>query len=193
MEKRKPVVLWPGICSTIVSFRYHFILGVSRFLTVCETTSAFLTPFRLFFTSPFGGSSAFRYPLLGSFTRSAPLLLPLLVGKLIFAEPCFRHGLSSELTSGTAVKERLRGPDLVSWKIYLIGRLWEELLCFLNSEMRIVGDEFKERETCFRYTYTIIWNFEITLWNKRSEDFFGFSVQKNFTMSITNLKYYFQY
>lgn len=33
------LVLWPGICSTIVSFRYHFILGVSRFLTVCETDS----------------------------------------------------------------------------------------------------------------------------------------------------------
>lgn len=37
--KEEAVVLWPGICSTIVSFRYHFILGVSRFLTVCETSS----------------------------------------------------------------------------------------------------------------------------------------------------------
>lgn len=36
--KEEAVVLWPGICSTIVSFRYHFILGVSRFLTVCETS-----------------------------------------------------------------------------------------------------------------------------------------------------------
>lgn len=38
--KEEAVVLWPGICSTIASFRYHFILGVSRFLTVCETSSS---------------------------------------------------------------------------------------------------------------------------------------------------------
>lgn len=45
--KEEAVVLWPGICSTIVSFRYHFILGVSRFLTVCETSSSLppSTPF----------------------------------------------------------------------------------------------------------------------------------------------------
>lgn len=42
--KEEAVVLWPGICSTIVSFRYHFILGVSRFLTVCETSPLYLFP-----------------------------------------------------------------------------------------------------------------------------------------------------
>lgn len=41
--KEEAVVLWPGICSTIVSFRYHFILGVSRFLTVCETSQSSLS------------------------------------------------------------------------------------------------------------------------------------------------------
>ena len=47
--KEEAVVLWPGICSTIVSFRYHFILGVSCFLTVCETSPAFssFVPFSL--------------------------------------------------------------------------------------------------------------------------------------------------
>jgi len=71
--KEEAVVLWPGICSTIVSFRYHFILGVSRFLTVCETSPLPL-PVPLF-SSPtisldFGSAaqcSAFYSPLSFSF------------------------------------------------------------------------------------------------------------------------------
>lgn len=61
--KEEAVVLWPGICSTIVSFRYHFILGVSRFLTVCETTTSspsFLSFFPL--SSPSLAPPSLRFP-----------------------------------------------------------------------------------------------------------------------------------
>lgn len=90
--KEEAVVLWPGICSTIVSFRYHFILGVSRFLTVCETSSSLppSTPFlpsSLSISLGFGSCRAvahsifllpFRFPTFASSFRDELLSASLL-------------------------------------------------------------------------------------------------------------------
>lgn len=84
------VVLWPGICSTIVSFRYHFILGVSRFLTVCETS-----PLSLFFLPSFAfhPKEETRTEAL-SFFLIHLLLLHFLYPLL--SDPTFRKPLSSD-------------------------------------------------------------------------------------------------
>lgn len=86
--KEEAVVLWPGICSTIVSFRYHFILGVSRFLTVCETSSS-LPP-----STPFVPSSLSISLGFGSYRAVAHsiFLLP-------FSFPTFASSFRNELPS----------------------------------------------------------------------------------------------
>lgn len=77
--KEEAVVLWPGICSTIVSFRYHFILGVSRFLTVCETSQPCLSlSLSIFFAisplTPLPSASVSEMPLCNAFYSSSSFL-----------------------------------------------------------------------------------------------------------------------